>query len=111
MQNNKYTLKVLHSQLTIKLSFFFECPIARGTICSSSETSKKIISIKTLQYTIKSSCAKLIRIYEAGGTGCLMEQMKTKNFIQWNYQLSPIIFMKLYVIHKSCQRRYRQFLV
>ena len=28
--------------------------------------------------TIKSSRAKVIRIYEAGGTDCLMEPMKTR---------------------------------
>ena len=92
-------LKILHSQLTIKLSFFFECPMAMRivtrTICSSSETSNKVTSIKALQQTIKSSRAKVIRIYKAGGTDCLMERMKTKTFIQRNYQLSPTIFMKL----------------
>ena len=46
-----------------------------------SETSNEIISIKALQYTIKSSRAKVIRIYEAGGTGCLMEQTKTKKIL------------------------------
>ena len=54
--------------------------MARRTICSCSETSNEIISIKVLQKAIKSSCAKVIRIYEAGGTGCLMEQTKTKKF-------------------------------
>ena len=47
--NNKYTLKILHSQLTIRLSLFFEYPMARRTICSCSETSNEIISIKALQ--------------------------------------------------------------
>ena len=76
--NKKYTLKILHLQLTIKPSSFFECPMARRTICSSSETSNEIISIKALQSTLKSSRAKVIRIYEAGCTSCLMEWTKTK---------------------------------
>ena len=52
--------------------------MARRTICSSSETSNEIISIKALQSIIKSSRAKVIKIYEAGGTGCLMERTKTE---------------------------------
>ena len=46
---NIATLKSTPSQLTIKLSFFFEYPMAVRTICSSSETSNEIISIKSLQ--------------------------------------------------------------
>ena len=43
MHDNKYTLKSIPLQLTIKL--FFECPMAMRTIYSSSET---IISIKVV---------------------------------------------------------------
>ena len=42
--------------------------MARRTTCGSLETSNETISIK--KATIKSSRAKVIRIYEAGGTGC-----------------------------------------
>ena len=46
--NNKYTLKstplATHNRI-----IFFKCPMARRTICSSSETSIEIISIKVLQ--------------------------------------------------------------
>ena len=41
--------------------------MARRTICGSLETSNETISIK--KANIKSSRAKVIRIYEAGGTG------------------------------------------
>ena len=69
MHNNKYTLK--STQLaTHNKSFFFEYTMAKRTICSFSETANEIISIKVLQETIKSSRAKVIRIYEVGGTGC-----------------------------------------
>ena len=103
--DNKYTTPLATNNKTI---FLFECPMTTKTICSSSETSNVTIS---LQQPIKSSRAKVIIIYEAGSTDCIMEQTKTKNFIQCNYQLSPIIFMKVYVIHKSFRRRFEQFLV
>ena len=77
MHNNKYTLKST-PLATHNKTIIYEYPMARRTICSCSETSNEIISIKTLQKTIKSSCAKVIRIYEVGGTGCLMEWTKTK---------------------------------
>ena len=82
-------IKILYSQHTIKPSFFFEYAMARRTICSSLETSNEIISIKVFQWIIKSSRVKVIRIYEAGGTGCLMKQTKTKK-ISYNgiYQLN-----------------------
>ena len=86
--------------------------MATRTTCSSSETSNEIISIKVLQYTIESLRVKVIRIYEVDGTDYLMEWTKTKkvSYSRIMYQLSPIIFMKLYVIYKSCQRRYAQIL-
>ena len=49
MHNNKINnlyFKKYSPQLKIKLSFFFEYPMARRTICSPSETSNEIISIK-----------------------------------------------------------------
>ena len=49
MHNNKYTLKSTPLATHNKTISFFEYPMARRTICSSSETSNEIISIKALQ--------------------------------------------------------------
>ena len=44
--NNKYTLKSTPLATHNKTTFFFEYPMARRTICSPSENSNEIISIK-----------------------------------------------------------------
>ena len=46
--NNKYTFKST-PLATHNKTIFFEYPMARRTICGSSETSNKIVSIKVLQ--------------------------------------------------------------
>ena len=78
--NNKYTFKSTPLATHNKTIFLFKCPMARRTTCSSLATSNEIISIKALQWTIKSSRAKVIRIYKADGTDCLMSGSKLRKF-------------------------------
>ena len=43
--NKKYSTPLATDN---KISFFFECPVAKKTICSFSETANEVISIKVV---------------------------------------------------------------